>query len=287
MPSIRNLSMNCKTGTLFIVATPIGNLQDMSHRAVSVLSQVSLILAEDTRHGAKLLHHYRIATKTRSYHEHNEIEKIPNIIKQLKEGHDIALISDAGTPLINDPGYKLVHTARREKIQVVPVPGPCALIAALSAAGLPTHRFCFEGFLPVKSAMRVEKLKSLILDPRTVVCYESSHRIIATLKDMHKCFPDDTQLVIARELSKKFETFYQGSVAEVLEIMESSAEHAKGEFVLAFKNDNTEETQWYEAKALLETLIEHLPARTAARIVSNTFKVSKNKLYQYALNIKD
>ena len=215
--------MNIKTGTLFIVATPIGNLSDMSQRAISILSDVDLILAEDTRHAGKLLSHFDIHSKTRSFHEHNENKSTDGCVNELLSGKNIALISDAGTPLISDPGYRLVKACREQQIAVTPIPGACAFATALSAAGLPTDRFCFEGFLPSKSSQRLSLLESLKDETRTLVFYESSHRIIASLKDMSLVFGDQTSVTVGREITKKFESFYYGTLGEVkLEIQSYS-----------------------------------------------------------------
>src|SRR5690554_8232407 len=201
---------------LYIVATPIGNLEDLSPRAVKVLSSVAVIAAEDTRHSGRLLEHLGISKPMIAFHDHNERDRVQNILGQLLDGADVALISDAGTPLISDPGYVLVREARAAGVQVSPIPGPCALIAGLSAAGLPTDRFLFAGFLPAKRSGRQAALEQLRKEPATLVFYESPHRIIDFMKDMVEVLGPDRECVLGRELTKTFETFYSGSAETVL-----------------------------------------------------------------------
>lgn len=278
--------MNIKTGTLFIVATPIGNLSDMSQRAISVLSDVDLILAEDTRHAGKLLSHFDIHSKTRSFHEHNENQNTQGCVDELRSGKNIALISDAGTPLISDPGYRLVKACREQNITVSPVPGACAFAAALSAAGLATDRFCFEGFLPSKSSQRLTQLESLKYESRTLIFYESSHRIVASLKDMSQVFGDQTMATVGREISKKFEHFYYGLLDEVRSEIQSAADHQKGEFVVMLSVANDHQAEWLKAVALMDLLVTEMSPRKACTIVASTFPVNKNALYDYALGQK-
>ena len=201
---------------LYIVPTPIGNLGDMSSRAIEVLNQVSLIACEDTRHSGKLLSHFGITTKTTALHDHNERARAQWIVDQLAAGQSIALISDAGTPLISDPGYHLVSHVRQSGFNVIPLPGPCAAITALSASGLPSDRFTFEGFLPSKEKARADKLLALKEDPRTLIFYESPHRIEHSLTTMVEVLGADRHVVMAREVTKTFETFLSGPVSEVL-----------------------------------------------------------------------
>lgn len=224
--------MNRKTGMLFVVATPIGNLADITRRAVEVLAQVDLILAEDTRRAAILLRHLDIRVPMLSFHQHNERAQLSPLLRRLDGGAQMALISDAGTPLINDPGHRLVSLARESGITVTPVPGASAAIAALSASGQAAARFCFEGFLPAKSESRKRRLLALRDEPRTLVLYESSHRIAATLEALAEVFGGDRSITVAREITKKFETFYCGTVAEVLATITADEHHRKGEFVL-------------------------------------------------------
>ncbi len=278
--------MNGKTGALYIVATPIGNLEDISLRAQAVLAQVALILAEDTRHAARLLNHCQIKTATRSFHEHNENEQTPAIIRLLRQGLDIALVSDAGTPLISDPGYRLVQAARNNQLPVIPVPGPSAVIAALSASGLPARRFCFEGFLPARREQRRQKLMELSTETRTLVLFESSHRIVATLEDIQSCLPANIKITVAREMTKKFESFYQGDIGTVRRQISEHGKHQKGEFVIVLCWQLPDDPDWQKASQLVAAMIDYMPAKAAARIVSDTFKVSKNRLYRHALDLR-
>ncbi len=278
--------MNNNPGKLFIVATPIGNLDDISERAKSVLSQVALILAEDTRHAGVLLSKFGISTKTRSFHEHNEDASFESILELLRDGTSIALISDAGTPLISDPGYRLVRHARINGIEISPVPGPSAIIAAISASGLPTDRFTFEGFLPAKSGQRCQRLEAMSNETRTLVFYESSHRIRATLDDMAKCFGGDTEVTIAREMTKKFESFYFGSFDAVIAQIDQDAMNLKGEFVIVVAVKSNDDAELDSAIRLLKLLVETMSVKQAAKIASKTFDVNKNRLYELALEFK-
>ncbi len=278
--------MNSKTGSLFIVATPIGNLGDMSARAITVLSQVKLILVEDTRHAAKLLSHFGISTKTKSLHQHNERLQVPKIMKLLHGGDDIALVSDAGTPLISDPGFRLVRAARKEGIVVSPIAGPSAITAALCASGQSTDRFCFEGFLPARSKQRINRLEQLRSENRTMVFYESSHRIIPSLQDMAKCFGLDREATIAREISKMFETFYFGDFQNIIPRINDDPNQQKGEFVIVVSASSIDDSDWEGALRLLQSLIDAVPVKTACKIAGETFGVNKNKLYKTALELK-
>ncbi len=275
--------MNSKTGTLYIVATPIGNLADFGIRAAEILSEVDLVLAEDTRHAGKLLKHYEISTRTRAFHDHNEQTYSAEIIGQLVNGENVALISDAGTPLISDPGYRLVRMAREQGIDVSPIPGPSALTAAVSASGMATDRFCFEGFLPSKRNQRIEKLIGLAQEQRTLVFYESSHRIKDTLEDLEVIYKEDREICIAREMTKKFESFYFGSPAMVREQIVADPNNLKGEFVIVVSGNNDADEAWANACGLVNLLVDELPAKKACRIAADTFVVSKNELYDYVL----
>ncbi|HHJ14634.1 MAG TPA: 16S rRNA (cytidine(1402)-2'-O)-methyltransferase, partial [Gammaproteobacteria bacterium] len=220
-------------GCLYVVATPIGNLGDMSTRAIEVLRQVVLIAAEDTRHSAGLLAHFGIDTPMQALHEHNEREQAPRLVQRMvEEGLELALISDAGTPLVSDPGYRLVRLARAAGVSVVPVPGPSALIAALSASGLPTDRFVFEGFLPPKAAARRARLEKLLTEPRTLIFYESSHRILDSLRDMAAVLGASRHAVLARELTKQFETILDDSLEALAGRVETDADQRRGELVV-------------------------------------------------------
>jgi 16S rRNA (cytidine1402-2'-O)-methyltransferase len=278
---------NTTQATLFVVATPIGNLSDLTERARQVLSQADLIACEDTRHTVKLLQHLGIHKPTLSVHDHNERERIAQIRSSLVNGKQVALVSDAGTPLISDPGYLLVQALRSEGFPVVPVPGPCAMVAALSGAGLPTDRFCFEGFLPHKSGARKERLEGLEQEPRTLVFYESRHRILDSLADMALIFGNDRPVTLARELTKTFETWYSGSFAEVREALASHEDHQKGEFVVVVGGhpDPSSASHLNEDK-LFRLLLNELPPKKAAAVISDLTGESKKVLYQKALELQ-
>jgi 16S rRNA (cytidine1402-2'-O)-methyltransferase len=274
-----------RTGVLYVVATPIGNRGDISPRALSVLAAVDKVLAEDTRHSGALLRTLGIATPLLSLHEHNEQLQVEPLLERLHGGADLALISDAGTPLISDPGYRIVRAARQAGIQVVPIPGPCALIAALSVAGLPTDRFVFEGFLPAKAAARRAHLLALAGETRTLVFYESSHRIEESLADLAECLGAEREAVIARELTKTFEQVQSGSLAELKRWLSEDANRQRGEFVLliagAAPAADTELDA--EAQRVLKLLLVELPVKRAAALAAEITGARKNALYQYAL----
>lgn len=277
------------TGTLFIVATPLGNLQDISFRAVSVLQSVDWIAAEDTRHSLPLLRHFSIKTRVLSLHEHNEADRTHLLIHRLQEGESIALISDAGTPLIHDPGYLLVKEARALGICVTPIPGACAAIAALSVAGLPASRFVFEGFLPKKPSLRKERLKALITEDRTLIFYESPHRIMHFLQEACDIFGQERRVVLARELTKLYETVLSGTVAEVQQQLLSDPNQQRGEFVVILSGqlDAPSKTESViSSQQLLETLVAELPLKRAVEIVAQITGDNKNALYREALKIK-
>jgi 16S rRNA (cytidine1402-2'-O)-methyltransferase len=274
-------------GALYVVATPIGNLGDFSARAIEVLGQVARIAAEDTRHSVPLLHRHGIATPLLSLHEHNERERVAQLIAELQGGAAIGLISDAGTPLISDPGFHLVRAARAQGIRVIPVPGACAVIAALSAAGLPTDRFVFEGFLPAKSAARRARLEALRGETRTLAFYESSHRIIETLSDMVSVIGAQRPAVLARELTKTFETIRDGRLDELLEFVSNDANQQKGEFVLLVQGAEDVPEDAAEAGRVLGILLEALPVKQAAALAERITGVKKNELYKLALTLKD
>ncbi len=275
-------------GTLYVVATPIGNLEDMTPRALRVLSGVDLIAAEDTRHSGKLLTHFGIGTKTEALHEHNERSQVPRLIDILKEGKSIAFITDAGTPLVSDPGFHLVRAARQAGIAVVPVPGACAAIAALSAAGLPSDRFVFEGFPPAKSAARRAVFEKLQAEPRTLIFYESPHRILESLADMADIFGAGRQAVLARELTKQFETVRDGTLAELQSWVEGDKHQQLGEFVILIHGLPRVEREAVDAEAerVLTVLLEELPVSQAAALAARLTGLRKNTLYEYALALK-
>lgn len=270
---------------LYIVPTPIGNLGDMSSRAIDVLNQVSLIACEDTRHSGKLLSHFGITTKTTALHDHNERARAQWIVDQLAAGLSIALISDAGTPLISDPGYHLVSHVRQSGFNVIPLPGPCAAITALSASGLPSDRFTFEGFLPSKEKARADKLLSLKEDPRTLIFYESPHRIEHSLTTMVEVLGGDRHVVMAREVTKTFETFLSGPVSEVLAKVSTDPNQQKGEIVLMVHGYHLSDDEAIPTVAIntLKLLCEELPLKKAAAIAAQIHGLKKNALYKYGL----
>ena len=275
------------TATLYIVPTPIGNLDDMSTRAIEVLKGASWIAAEDTRHSARLLQHFSISTRTLSLHEHNEDKRTAMLCERLKSGESVALISDAGTPLISDPGFILVRRCREQGIPVSALPGPCAAITALSASGLPTDKFIFEGFLPVKMQARESVLAELVDRRFTTVFYEAPRRIVDTINAINKVL-GDRAIVVAKELTKTFETYISGTAQDVLDYLESDVSHQKGEFVVmigpATSNDQAIDS---EAMALLKSLCEHIPLKKAAAVVALHYGLKKNALYQAGLELKE
>lgn len=270
---------------LYIVPTPIGNLQDISARAIEVLQQVSLIACEDTRHSGKLLNHLGINARTVALHDHNERTKAQWIVEQLSEQHSVALISDAGTPLISDPGYHLVTHVRAAGFNVIPLPGPCAVITALCASGLPSDRFSFEGFLPAKEKARIDKLTEVKEYPHTLIFYESPHRILYSLEAMCEVLGEDRQIAMARELTKTFETFLTGTAADVLAKVKADDNQQKGEIVLLCHGYRTEDEQAIptDAKATLSLLCNELPLKKAAAITAQIHNLKKNTLYKYGL----
>lgn len=272
---------------LFIVATPIGNLADISLRAIDVLRSVDLIAAEDTRHSARLLQHHDISTALVSYHDHGSQAQIERILSKLREGHSVALISDAGTPLISDPGYRLVAAARAEGLMVVPVPGACAFVAALSASGLPSDRIAFEGFPPAKSLARRALFEKLEKDERTLIFYESTHRISASLADMREVFGGQRETCVAREITKTFETFLGGTLDDVIAVIDVDHNQRKGEFVVLVHGYRALETSAEEitpdAERILRALVEELPLKPASALTSKITGEKKNKLYQWAI----
>jgi len=280
--------MAAETGILYVVATPIGNLQDISARAVTTLKQVSRIAAEDTRHSRKLLSQCGIHTPLLALHEHNEAEVSVALLVRLRSGYDLAVICDAGTPLISDPGFRLVRMAREAGIRVVPVPGPSAAITALSASGLPTDRFVFEGFLPARQTARRRRLQMLLDEPRTLVFYESSHRISECLRDMGEALGADRQAVVARELTKTFETIQGGTLAELLDWISADANRQRGEFVVLVRGMPEGEHSRIDAEGerVLAVLHAELPLRQAASLAARITGLSRNRLYAYGLAIK-
>jgi 16S rRNA (cytidine1402-2'-O)-methyltransferase len=278
--------VNSAAGTLYVVATPIGNLEDISARALRVLADVALIAAEDTRHSARLMQHFGIATPLAACHEHNERDEGGRFIRRLLAGEDVALISDAGTPLISDPGYHLVKAARAAGIRVVPIPGACALISALSAAGLPSDRFIFEGFLPAKQVARRSRLEHLREEPRTLIFYEAPHRILDALNDLEAVFGPDRPAVLGRELTKTFETLHGLPLAQLRAWVESDSNQQRGECVLVvggWQAPQGGDAADANTLRVLRLLLAELPVKRAAAVAAEITGVKKNLLYQLAL----
>ncbi len=277
-------------GVLYIVATPIGNLDDLSSRAVSVLNRVDVVAAEDTRHSGRLLQHLGLHKRLIALHDHNERDRAGSLLQELEAGRSVALISDAGTPLISDPGYVLVREARSRGLKVSPIPGACALVAALSAAGLPTDRFLFVGFLPAKRSGRRAALEQQVRETATLVFYESPHRILDAVSDIAAVFGEEREIVLGRELTKTFETFYSGSVAEVLATLEADPHGTKGEFVVMIHGaepvTSDEDAGALDVDRLLKLLLPELPVKKVAKLVAELSGRPKNELYQRALELK-
>ena len=279
-------AVNSSAGVLYVVATPIGNLEDISARALRVLREVSLIAAEDTRHSARLMQHFGIATPLAACHEHNERDEGGRFIGRLLAGDDVALVSDAGTPLISDPGYHLVKQARAAGVRVVPVPGACALVAALCAAGLPSDRFIFEGFLPAKQGARRARLEHLREEPRTLIFYEAPHRILECLQDLEAVFGGDRPALLGRELTKTFETLKGSPLGELRAWVEADSNQQRGECVLivgGWQAPEGGDAVSSEALRVLDLLLAEMPLKRAAALAAEITGVRKNLLYQVAL----
>ena len=267
-------------GTLHVVATPIGNLGDLSPRVLQVLRSVAAICAEDTRHTRQLLAHFGIEQPLVPLHEHNEEAQAARLVARMQDGDSLALVSDAGTPLVSDPGFRLVRAARAGGLRVSPVPGPCAFVAALSVAGLPSDRFVFEGFLPAKAAARRERLSALASETRTLAFYESSHRIADALADMRDAFGTDRQAVLARELTKLFETVLDGPLGDLAARVATDADQRKGEFVVLVQGAGTDaDARIAEGRRLYAKLGEHLPPSTAAKLAAELTGAPRKALY--------
>ncbi|MCG9665231.1 16S rRNA (cytidine(1402)-2'-O)-methyltransferase [Vibrio mediterranei] len=271
--------------TLFIVPTPIGNLGDITQRALDVLNSVDIIAAEDTRHTGKLLSHFNIQTRTFALHDHNEQQKAQVLVDKLLAGESIALVSDAGTPLISDPGYHLVSQCRQAGVKVVPLPGACAVITALSASGLPSDRFSFEGFLPAKSKGRKDKFMEIAKAERTCIFYESPHRITESLADMHEVLGPEREVVLARELTKTYETIQGLPLGELVEWIEEDENRKRGEMVLLIHGyrEPVTDTLPDEATRTLAILVKELPLKKAAAATAEIYNLKKNALYKWGL----
>ncbi|MCA4813997.1 16S rRNA (cytidine(1402)-2'-O)-methyltransferase [Acinetobacter towneri] len=271
---------------LFVVATPIGHLDDMSYRAIDVLKSVSLIAAEDTRTSAQLMKHFNISTPLTACHEHNESNKIDILIQKLLNGEDIALISDAGTPLISDPGFKLVRAAQANGIRVIPVPGACAAIAALSAVGLPSDRFSFQGFLASKQSQRLQQLEKLKDETQTLIFYEAPHRILDSVKDMAAVFGADRPVGFAREITKTFETIKKMTLGELAEFIAADHHQQKGEIVLVVGGASEEKDMEQEKlDQLLQRLLQDLSVKAASQLAADLTGIKKKIAYQRALEL--
>ena len=277
-----------KTGNLFVVATPIGNLGDMVPRALQVLQQADWVAAEDTRHSGRLLAHFGIDTPMVPYHDHSDERQLVRILDLLEQGASVALISDAGTPLISDPGFRLVREARGCGATITPIPGPCAAIVALCAAGLPSDRFAFEGFLPAKSQQRRTALEALATAAHTLIFYEAPHRILATLQDMAELFGADREALLARELTKAHETLIFAPLQELVQRVREDANQQRGEIVLVVRGAPAQvAVDEAEQLRVLGLLMEELPLKQAAALAARITGGSKNVLYQQALSLKE
>lgn len=273
---------------LFVVATPIGHLDDISYRAIDILKSVDLIAAEDTRTSTQLLKHFNITTPLTACHEHNESNKIDQLVDKLLNGHDIALISDAGTPLISDPGFKLVRAAQNQGIRVIPVPGACAAIAALSAVGLPSDRFSFQGFLPAKQSQRMINLEKLKHETQTLIFYEAPHRILDSVQAMADIFGPDRPVGFAREITKTFETIKKMTLGELVNFIANDPHQQKGEIVLVVGGASQEKDIAQEKlDQLLIRLLQDLSVKAASQLAADLTGVKKKTAYQRALELTD
>jgi 16S rRNA (cytidine1402-2'-O)-methyltransferase len=276
-----------RTGVLTIVATPIGNLNDMVPRAVQTLQSVSLIACEDTRHSKKLLNHFNIDKPCVAYHDHGDRQMLEKLLLRLENGEDIALISDAGTPLISDPGYRIVAKARARGISVMPIPGACAAIAALSVSGLPTDSFLFGGFLPAKTAQRKTALNEYKTATETLVFYEAPHRVLETVDDMVEIFGQQRQSFLAREISKAFETFLQGTLEQLQQQISLDSNQQRGEIVLVIAGAEEKTAgATVSAEKVLKLLLKELPASKAASLTAKICGADKKAMYQSALQLQ-
>ncbi|MFQ5624916.1 MAG: 16S rRNA (cytidine(1402)-2'-O)-methyltransferase [Gammaproteobacteria bacterium] len=280
--------MSTHPGTLFVIATPIGNLDDISPRARDTLASVDLVAAEDTRRAAQLLTRLGIRNRLVSLHEQNEAERVEEVLGNILSGGDVALISDAGTPLVSDPGYRLLAEMRRQDLPVSPVPGCCAAIAALSVAGLPSDRFLFEGFLPARGSARRRRLEMLEHHRETLVLYESVHRIRELLADVEQVLGPDRQVMVARELTKMHETLHRGPVAHVRRMLEQDPGGDKGEFTIVLAGDpDPPEVDRAELERVLEILLGQVSARQAAGLAAEITGASRKEAYRLANELRD
>lgn len=286
MSELNHKKSDVLPGALYLVATPIGNLADITQRAISVLEQVDIIAAEDTRHSQRLLSYLGIRSTLLAYHEHNEDRVTPKLLAELASGKSIALISDAGTPLISDPGYRLVTQAHDNEINIVPVPGVCAAITALSAAGLATDSFTFEGFPPAKQGSRLHFLEQLAQQRRTMIFYISCHRIVETLKDMRTVFGDNRRVTFARELTKTFETIKRTALSDLVDWVESDNNQRKGEIVLVVEGKQAQAVDSTQIDHYLTVLLAELPVKQSVSLLVKMTGEHKNDIYKRALELK-
>ena len=275
------------TGKLFIVATPIGNLSDITLRAIDILKSVDIVLAEDTRHSKKLFTHYEITTSIRAFHEHNEREKTDSIIAEINNGKQVALISDAGTPLISDPGFILVSTAKKAGINIVPIPGPSAIITALSVSGLASNSFSFFGFLPSKKIARIKYLQNKTTLNETIIFYESPKRILATLMDMLEVFGSERKVCLAKELTKSFETIRTEKIENLIEYLTTDLAHQKGEFVILISSADKIDLVDAENQLvkILPILCAEMGASKAAKLAAKITGIDKKHCYNKAIEL--
>lgn len=274
-------------GVLYIVATPIGNLEDFSPRAKKVLGNVDLIVAEDTRHSKPMLNQFGIETKICAYHDHNERQQTPKLIELLQQGQSIALISDAGTPLICDPGYHLLGAAHEKKIKVIPIPGVSAMVSALSVSGFSAEKFIFEGYLPAKQVARQNRIRQLQNEERTMVFYEVPHRIISFLEDGIDCFGAERQASLVKEISKLHEAVYRNTLNNILHWLEEDSDRCKGEFVIVVQGEKDSQFDLAEAMRMLEILLKDHSVKESVKLATEILQGKKNDLYKLAMELKE
>ena len=276
------------TAGLYVIATPIGNLGDIVPRGVEVLQSAKLIFAEDTRHSGKLFQHLGIDTPCVSCHEHNELGRVDTLLKEVAAGNVVALVSDAGTPLISDPGFRLVQAARQAGVFVSAVPGPCAAIVALSISGIPSDRFLFEGFLPSKAGARDKQLQSLTSQKSTLIFYESPRRVVESLQAMSEQLGQSRQVSVSRELTKTFESTFYGTLQQAVEYYQANPDQCRGEFVITVAGDTSVPSHELseQAEQLADLLQQELPPKAASRIVAEHYQIPKKSVYDYLLSKK-
>ena len=279
--------MSIEPGSLYVVATPIGNLDDLSRRAVRCLGSVALIAAEDTRRTRQLLVHVGIDRPLLSLHDHNERSRVDQLIARLEAGDSIALVSDAGTPLVSDPGYPLVRALAQRGFRIVPIPGACSIIAALSAAGLPTDRFLYDGFLPSRPTARRQHLQDLSRQTCTVVLLETARRIRSSLADMEAIFGEDREAVLARELTKLHEEFLRGSIRDLRALLESEPQRCRGEFVVLVRGAAVSAVGGEDVAELMAALLDELPASRAAAVAARVTSRRRSELYRLGLELSN